>query len=311
MSQDSKNIIDKDLPLELYLGDEDHHSSKHLKSAKKSLRQYYWDFILGKEKEPTGQKLDFGNAFETALLVPEEYEKTVAEMDEETWKEQVMEEAKEKPKSKQPTVPERTSRFKELKQAFEDENADKQIISQKGEESREVLDLMLESCKRDRIVQQFVNEGEYQTSLFWQDPDSGLLLRTRPDIAKPEKGYIVDVKTCQDASPEGFAKYAANLEIPIQAALHILGAEETGYMEEVKEYYWLAVEKHPPYNAQIHALPPNDRDWVIDQAKALMRDIAEARSQNFYPGYTQRVPDDMGINDLELPLFYRNHAIKG
>lgn len=38
-------------------------------------------------------------------------------------------------------------------------------------------------------------EGEAETSLFWRDPETGLLLKARPDWMDPKRDLILDVKT--------------------------------------------------------------------------------------------------------------------
>jgi hypothetical protein len=289
---------DLNLPIKDYLEDDSRYSSKHLKSVKKSLAHFYYDFVLGFHEEPEGTKLDFGNAFETALLTPDLYDKLVAVKDEQSWIEEVKRQRPELKGIKNSTE------YKNFRDKFNEENADKLIIPKQGEESQERLEYMLENCRRDSAIQSFVNNGTYQPSFFFEM--HGLPFRTRPDIVRPEKRILVDVKTCLDASPDGFAKNVARMEYPIQAGLHMKGAVESGFMDKVDEYYWLAVEKIPPFNAQLHAVQPDDKDWMMEQVEYLASELAQAKEQNLFPGYTQRVPDESGVNDLELPLFYRS-----
>ena len=45
-----------------------------------------------------------------------------------------------------------------------------------------------------------------EVSIFVQDPISGLMLKTRPDLMIESEQTVFDVKTTQDASPKGFLK---------------------------------------------------------------------------------------------------------
>jgi exodeoxyribonuclease VIII len=58
-------------------------------------------------------------------------------------------------------------------------------------------------------------------------------------------GFIVDLKTCQDASPEAFERTAYNSFYHEQAAayMELFGADR---------FYWIAIEKNPPYNVAVY-----------------------------------------------------------
>lgn len=64
--------------------------------------------------------------------------------------------------------------------------------------------------------------GVAEWSVYWNDPMTGELCRCRPDFWRRD-GIIVDVKTTQDASPEGFARSIANWRYHVQHALYLDG----------------------------------------------------------------------------------------
>ena len=80
-----------------------------------------------------------------------------------------------------------------------------------------------------------------EASIFVRHEKTNELLRIRPDIYSPELKAMGDIKTCQDASPEGFGKVIWNLGYNLQAAFYCMAAEAYGW--EVKTFGFMAVEK--------------------------------------------------------------------
>lgn len=62
-------------------------------------------------------------------------------------------------------------------------------------------------------------------------------------------GYVADVKSCKDASPEAFMRQAHNLEYHLQAAIYC-------ELFEVDRFYWIACETVAPYNVQVYIQDP-------------------------------------------------------
>ncbi len=81
--------------------------------------------------------------------------------------------------------------------------------------------------------------GKAEQSVYWRDPATGVLCRIRPDWWP--RPYMVDLKTCDDASELGFAKSISNYGYEVQEAFYCDGAAEAGY--PVKAFLFLAVEK--------------------------------------------------------------------
>jgi hypothetical protein len=99
---------------------------------------------------------------------------------------------------------------------------------------------------------------------------------------------IVDLKTCQDASPASFAKAVANFGYQIQAAHYLAGTLATRFI-------FVAVEKTAPYAIGVYEL--NTEALIhgsIARHNALQR-IQDCRAINEWPGYTD------GIQTLQLP----------
>lgn len=57
--------------------------------------------------------------------------------------------------------------------------------------------------------------------------------------------WVADLKTCADASPEGFMRAAHNLDYHLQAAIYRA-------VFNVDKFFWIAVETSAPFNVQVY-----------------------------------------------------------
>lgn len=275
---------------------DDYHSNKDwvsasgIKEAKKSLAHYF--YYKNKEVEKKSH-FDFGNAFEIALM---DMMNDTDTFDDEV----IIFNEENRPEQDKGITSKKNQEWK--KSIF---NSDQYVVKKMGYESYETIEKMLESCYRDSTIQQLIKKTDYQKNLFWIDEESGLKCKTRPDVIMLSKNVIVDIKTTKDASPDKFAKDAANYDYPIQAAMQIRGVMETGLMPTVDAYYWLAVEKDEPFNAQIYRFDNSEWSWADDMLQYYINLIAQAEKEKKYPGYTQQADNQFGIISLDLPLFYK------
>ena len=77
-------------------------------------------------------------------------------------------------------------------------------------------------------------------------------------------------------------------------------------METVDNYFWLVVEKEPPFNATIYEFSKSDIEWAFDELDFILHKIARAREEDKYPGYTDRADNVHGILTAEIPLYYKS-----
>lgn len=294
-----KDGIYTDISIDDYHKNSTHISATKVKYAKKSLKLLDWynRGLIVQEDKP---HFSFGNAFELALLDKNEFANRVAIMPDSKF---VADALAEKPDLK---VPRSSVNYKAALSKWQDANQGKYVILDKGPtESYEAIELMLESCYQDSVIRRLIEGTEYQLSLFWTDPETGLRLKTRPDICKRKKNVVVNVKTTADGSPEAFSREMAKHDYPIQAAIEIEGCLQTGLMQSVDHYFWLVVEKVPPYCATIYEFAPKDIELYTDQIHYYFHKIRQAQKQNLWPGYSDRADNQYGILTVEIPLWYR------
>lgn len=287
-----------DLSIENYHGNTTHISSTQIKLAKRSLKEFDW-YRRGLIKKEQKIHFDFGNAFECALLDEIEFNRRVAIMNDEEWIKVALE---QKPEL---TVPRNSKAYKEQIEKFYTENAGKYLIMDKGPDSWEVLQCMLESCYQDKIVQGLIKNTEYQVSLFWSDEATGLRLKARPDICKRKKNVVVNVKTSIDGSPQAFSRDLVKYDYPLQACMEISGCLKAGLMDQVDNYFWLVVEKVPPFNATIYEFAKEDMQACMIELGYLINKVSLANEESLYPGYSDRADNRYGILRADIPIYYK------
>lgn len=126
--------------------------------------------------------------------------------------------------------------------------------------------------------------GKAEQSFFATDPDTGALVKCRPDFL-PESGIgIVDLKTCEDASPAGFGKSAANFRYYVQAAWY-LDVMRAIYGEAPESFIFIAVEKAPPYAVAIYYCDEHHIALGREKARRELARIVECQAAGVWPDY--------------------------
>ena len=146
--------------------------------------------------------------------------------------------------------------------------------------------------------------GVAERSVYWTDPATGELCRCRPDWWIQPRGIIVDVKTTEDASPEGFAKSIGGWRYHVQHPFYLDGINEmrrqvqdqdvgeefpTALPPAVKSFVFLAVEKKAPHAVGVYAL---DEASVMLGRAQYRQDLdvyAECQATGTWPGYGDRI----------------------
>ena len=117
-----------------------------------------------------------------------------------------------------------------------------------------------------------------EASVFALHKRTGQMLRCRPDIWIP--GVLGDIKTCQDASPNGF-KDIWKMSYFIQAAHYILTMNEAGH--GVREMKFLAVEKEYPHCVHVHRLKPSVLTYGLQLVEGALSEIQQCAEIGRYP----------------------------
>jgi hypothetical protein len=130
--------------------------------------------------------------------------------------------------------------------------------------------------------------GVSEATGLWIDPDTGLLCRCRPDRYVESLSLMADLKTTNDASPDGFRRVAMRLGYDLQDVMYTEGWNRAGG-GEVEDFIFIVVERDPPYAHAIYQLdePARLRGRTIMQKALLTYQQCKAAGQ--WPGYPAEV----------------------
>lgn len=124
-------------------------------------------------------------------------------------------------------------------------------------------------------------DGQTEVSMFWDDDETGLACKCRPDIwlMRGAGSVIVDLKTTEDASPEGFSRSIQTYGYGIQAAHYLAGSGADAFI-------FVAVEKKAPFAVAVYELDPLSLDICEKQRRSLLEYWANCRKAEMYPAYS-------------------------
>ena len=127
--------------------------------------------------------------------------------------------------------------------------------------------------------------GQFEFSIYAIDPQTGQLCKVRFDRLL-SNGWALDLKKCQDASPEGAAKAIANYGYFQQHAFYndvyewAMGATLEGFV-------FVFIEEEPPHAIGVYVIDPEDVDRGRRQYRAALDLFAECSDSNHWPAYPE------------------------
>lgn len=146
----------------------------------------------------------------------------------------------------------------------------------------------------------FDDGAQAEVSAFWVDEATGELCKCRPDLVSPTGGGVIllDGKTCQDASADGFGRAIWNLDYHLQAAWYTDGYEKASGLH-VHGFVFGAVEAEWPHVACAYMLGDDVLDAARRENRRLLDLYAECRRAGSWPGYQASA----GVQLINLPAW--------
>jgi exodeoxyribonuclease VIII len=163
-----------------------------------------------------------------------------------------------------PKFDRRTTVGKKAAEEFEQEHAGKIIVD---ETAYEKASSIAASVRKHPVAIEGLRDGNPEVSLFWDQ--YGLPCKARCDYMTGSA--IFDIKTCSDASPDGFAKQIASFQYHVQAAHYAAGFREiVGW--DLDRFVFIAVESEAPYAVGVYTLDARS----LQSGRLLMERAARA-----------------------------------
>lgn len=139
-----------------------------------------------------------------------------------------------------------------------------------------------------------------EKSLFWTDQETGVVCKMRPDLMLPPGaerfplGYLLDLKSTEDASASEFPRQVWNLDMLIQAAWYTDGFMQIYKTDKAPPFVWFAQENSPPFANKPYKATPEQIEHGRNEYRRLLAIYADCVSTSNWPGY--------GVEILELEL---------
>lgn len=231
--------------------------------------------------EPT-PAMEFGTAAHTAILEPDRFGQTYVVA---------------------PKFDRRTKEGKAQAEAWEAANTGKTALTA---DQMDAIQKMVANIKAHNGAAGLLANGLAEMSGFWIDQETGIECKCRPDFMSMDGETvvgIVDVKTCVDASADGFGRAIASLRYDVQAAFYHDGLKAlTG--REVP-FYFIAVEKDAPYAVAVYEA--TDEVIKVGRAKyrAALQLLKWCRDNDQWPGYQPNGE----IEEINLPRWATNFDV--
>jgi exodeoxyribonuclease VIII len=151
---------------------------------------------------------------------------------------------------------------------------------------------MLESLLSHSAAKHLLSNGISETSLVVKDPNTGILLKCRPDHIM-ETGHLLDIKTTRDASRsfflgQIFSDRGYSPFYVLQAA-HYVHCLKVAGISKSDAMTFIAIEKEPPYGIMIY---PLDIGCIAvgEQWRAkLTEQYAKCLEEDSWPCYEEKI----------------------
>lgn len=251
-------------------------SAGALKLVRKSLAHYAHWARSGDDKRR--KAMDFGRIYHSFVLEPEAFRREYVV---------IPKNAPKRPdersrNAKNPTF--KVMAAMEWWDDFDRQHAGKEAVTaadyQKVQDMRAALD---DVDMVGELPGLMLSDGQREVSVRWVDEETGLPCRARFDWWLRPLFNAADLKSCFDASEEGFGAAVVRNEYHVSAAHYIEAARAIG--EPLNGYYFLAQETEPPYVAACWPLDAVAQDLGYRMWRNAMNKLAGAVKAGKFPGY--------------------------
>lgn len=257
----AENGVYDGIPDHVYHGDRDSLSSSGARAVLKSPAKFRYD---QDHPRPPKKEFDFGHAAHSLVLG-------------------VGSELREIPTKH--LASNGAASTKDAKAFMAEARAD-DAVPLKPEEMAKVRDMAAAITAHPIASVLFSGAGQAEQSIYTTDPETGVRLRTRPDLmTRPGlRLLIVDYKSTVDADPRVFARHAADFGYHCQNAWYIDQATAAG-LDDDPEFLFVAQSKEPPYLVSVTRFDPASVDEGRRRNRRAINTFAHCTQTGRWPGW--------------------------
>ena len=139
-----------------------------------------------------------------------------------------------------------------------------------------------------------------ELTILWEleiPGDDPLKCKSRLDLPLFSTSCICDLKTCEDASPNGFDRKVRYGSYGTQAAFYNQAAWAAGHTPQ--SFVFLAIERKPPYGCMLHEVSQAMLAKRWGEMETTLRLLAANRTHVSWPGYPAE-PNLIDVKPWEL-----------
>lgn len=195
-----------------------------------------------------------------------------------------------------PNVDGRTKEGKAAKQLFAAENAGKIVLTH---DDYALVCAMADGVMRNgHAAALLAMRGRTELAVRWQDPDTGLWMKSRFDkLIADEQRLILDLKSTDDPCPRGWAWSFKKFRYYQQAAIYIEAAGKALSLPDC-DFLFLTVGKKPPFDCVVYRPTYSSLERGLREVKGMMTQLA---LRKFLGNWRSDYADQ--VVDIDLPAF--------
>jgi len=201
-------------------------------------------------------------------------------------------------------TPKGFSRASTVKQAMAIAEADAAIkagLCIMGHEEMQRINAMVDAARADPLFAALLGKGEPEVTIAWQDKETGVWVRARPDFMLANRRFALNVKKAADASYDGFSRaigkfgYAQSAALEMDGYAAVFGDAPSAFLHPVIEEPAKGQWEEGDYIATaVWELPAEDIErgrWLNRMA---LRTFADCLAADKWDGYTPD-PEPCGL----------------
>jgi hypothetical protein len=240
------------------------------------------------------EAMTFGSAYHAFVLEPEKFEKDYYIFDD-----SVVCGALIAKGSKSPRATNDYKAWKESEMSFAD---GKTLLDKEDFKKLEAMKYRLFSHPYAKML---LTNGEPEVGLSGtlQTTAGEINVKLKPDYIKSIKHIIVDLKTANDASIDGFTRAAADMDYHIQAAFYSDMVELMTNDQRPQKFVFIAQEKKKPFAFNLFECSPQFIGQGRYEYEMLLQLYKYCIDNNKWPGYQCFCPNRYGLLELNLPKY--------
>lgn len=230
---------------------------KYLKST--SPEHFFAKYILDSEPVKQTQAMLLGSLVHSLILTPDEFDKEYFVM---------------------PDLDLRTKIDKERKAQLVSANPGKIPVEQ---EMYDKARAMFDSASKNPQITELIGPAQKELSYFWECPFSGLNFRAKIDALGPMG--MVELKTAQDASLEGFQRQVFNMNYDLSLVHYQKGIHAYRGFGGLIPAYFVVIESEAPYVTQVYKASDVLMELGHDKWLEAVSKLETGVKQKEWPGY--------------------------